>query len=78
MAKVRGSESAQEVLENTIEDLNEIIQELKIKTFVENSEALSPSDGTPAKTESNKVILVKEQSQKVATAVTWLKYCCTA
>ena len=67
-AKVRRSESAQEVLENTIEDLYEIIQDLKMKTFVENSKALPPFDGIPAKTESNKVILVEEQSQKEATA----------
>ena len=67
-AKVRRSESAQDVLENTIEDLHEIIQDLKMKTFVENSEALPPFDGIPAKTESNKVILVEEQSQKVESA----------
>ncbi|XP_078311036.1 uncharacterized protein LOC144618570 [Crassostrea virginica] len=67
-AKVRRSESAQDMLENTIEDLHEIIQDLKMKTFVENSEALPPFDGTPAKTESNKVILVEEQSQKVESA----------
>ena len=66
-AKVRRSESAQDVLENTIEDLHEIIQDLKMKTFVENSEALPPSDGTPAKTESNKFNLVEEENQKVAT-----------
>ena len=67
-AKVRRSESAQDMLENTIEDLQEIIQDLKMKTFVENSEALPPFDGIPAKTESNKVILVEEQSQKVESA----------
>ena len=67
-AKVRRSESAQDMLENTIEDLHEIIQDLKMKTFVENSEALPPFDGIPAKTESNKVILVEEQRQKVESA----------
>ena len=56
------------MLENTIEDLHEIIQDLKMKTFVENREALPPFDGILAKTESNKVILVEEQSQKVESA----------
>ena len=56
------------MLENTIEDLHEIIQDLKMKTFVENSKSLPPFDGIPAKTERNKVILVEEQSQKEATA----------
>ena len=56
------------MLENAIEDLHKIIQDLNMKTFVENSEVLPPSDVTSAKTESNKVILVEEQGQKVANA----------
>ena len=66
-SKVRNSISAHRVLESTIEDLHKIMQNLKMKSFVENSESLPPFDGIPAKTESNKVNLVEEENQKVAT-----------
>ena len=48
-SKVRNSESAPKVLESTIEDLHKIMQNLKMKSFVENSESLPPFDGIPAK-----------------------------
>ena len=60
-AKVRLSESAQGMLEKTVEDLHKIIQDLKIKTFVENRET-----EVPVTAESKKAIPSDVQGQKAA------------
>ena len=59
--KVRLSESAQGMLEKTVEDLHKIIQDLKIKTFVENRET-----EVPVSAESKKAIPSEVQGQKAA------------
>ena len=65
VGKVRQAKSAKEVTKYSIEGLGKYIQDLKIKTVIENSEAFH-SQGIPFT--YWREIPVRESSHKVATA----------